>query len=229
MFLFKRTCLVLLALLFTMQLQAQDLDVQAGLGLHSQYVAQGRSLLPGGDLAQFDLLFEGQDIYAGLTHLDATDTGYSETQWLVGYAYSLGRLDLDLSLTHLQLRVPGADDTDNEIGAGLSYNLGDFTPFAVMTYSTGASAAFFDLGIAKDIDVGIGEISPYLMSGWNQGYIAGESEGLNHIQLGLDYSLSLSEMLDFTAYIAASQPLNQDAGDTTNHHYWGGVGISYSF
>lgn len=229
MFLFKRTFFVLLTLLFSAQLHAQDLDIQAGLGLHSQYVAQGRSLLARGDLGQFDLLLEGQDIFAGLTHLDATDTGYSETQWLVGFAQSLGRIDYELSLTHLQLRVPGADDTDNEIGAGLSYNLGEFTPFAVMTYSTGASAAFFDLGIAKDIDIGLGEISPYLMSGWNQGYIAGESEGLNHIQLGLDYSLSLSEMLEFTAYLATSQPLNQDSGDSTDSLFWGGVGVSYSF
>lgn len=211
------------------ELQAQDLDLLLGLGLHSQYVAQGRSLLQRGDLSQFDLLFEGQDLFTGLIHLDATRTGYSETQWLVGYAQSLGNIDWEVSLTHLQLRELGADDTDNEFGAGLSYNLGRFTPFAALTYSTGASAAWFDLGVAKEMEIGIGEISSYLMAGWNQGYIVGESEGLNHIQLGLDYSLSLSEVLEITAYLAASQPLNQDAGDSTDNLFWGGVGLSYSF
>jgi len=83
--------------------------------------------------------------------------------------------------------------------------------------------------VATPLDLGPGELSPYLMTGWNQGYIVGESVGINHIQLGLDYLLQLSDSLEFSAYIASSQPLDKETGDTTSGLLWGGVGISYSF
>lgn len=209
-------------------LQAQSIDVEVGLGFHDEYVAQGRSLLAQGGLVQFDLLLESGDLFGGLTILDADSTGYEETNWLLGLASSAGNFDFEITLTHLQFRDRGRD-SDNEIGASVSYNADVLIPFAVLTYSTDASATWIDLGVATAIDLGIGELSPYLMTGVNQGYIAGESEGINHLQLGLDYLLQLSDSLEFSAYIATSQALDKEPGDTTSDLFWGGVGVSYSF
>jgi len=209
--------------------QAQSIDTQVGLSFHDEYVAQGRSLLPRGGLVQFDLLAESGDLFGGLTILDADSASYEETNWLLGLARSAGNFEFEITLTHLQFREPGSKDSDNEIGAGISYSSDTLTPFAALTYSTSASATWIDLGVATAIDLGIGELSPYLMTGWNQGYIVGESEGINHIQLGLDYLLQLSDSLEFSAYIASSQPLDSKPGDSTSDLFWSGVGVSYSF
>ncbi len=208
----------------------QEPIVQAAVVYHSDYVSEGRSNLQQGGLGEVVLGLQTGILVLEAIQMDATRQSYSETILLAGLALSAGSFDTLVSLARILSREQGDTEGETELAVELVHTgLDVLVPFASYIYSDSASATWLELGLTTAFNLGDLELAPYVLSGWNQGYVAGESKGINHLQLGVDLLLPITDRIEFNGYLAHSRALNREPTDSTENLIWGGVGLTFSF
>ncbi len=232
----KRVFLLVVAISLQIQVshaQSRASGLDLGLGLNSTYITEGRDHLGGGAWGTAQLMYRGDYFSAGIWRGFAVDDPYGETDLILGFDYAIGGFDLATSYTHRMYDLFGRNDNDNELAVALDYRGMEYlVPGLSYTYSTDAEGGWLEFRLAGEFAsnaVQRLDLMPYALAGWNQGYVVGESTGLNHLQLGIEAQYHLFRNIQLTGYLAHTFPVNRRPQDTLADKSWAGVGVVFSF
>jgi hypothetical protein len=195
----------------------------------SKYISEGRDNLEDGGLVSVESVFSGYDFSLGFWYADSYDTSYNELNLFGAYAVEFYGVAAYAGYSYLNF--PDDDADDHEISAGLAYEAFPYLiPAVEWVYSTGADGSFVEISLASEIPAtDYLSFTPFALLGLNLGYVAGESEGLNNFQLGLDAELAVTENIALVGYAAHTWGLDKDPGDSLIDEFWGGAGLAFSF
>lgn len=189
-------------------------------GWDSHYVTEGRDNLSGEGLTSFTAELEAGRFLFGAWLTQNEDLDYDEQNYYAEFGFDLFGLDAYLGYNHLQLQSDGFDD--NEIGGGLSVPglPFDLVPAVDWYYSFDAGGSFAEFSVSRDFQPSDRtRISPALIFGVNDGYIADGHSGANHLALQLASDFALTDQVSLQASFARNFALNSDperfAGDDT--------------
>ncbi len=235
---FARTALMLLlCATFTMGWSVQ---VAADKGLkptfslastwESAYVTEGRDNLATGGI----LTIDGSVAYAGFTAGAWFALGdresYKELDLYVAFGTTKGPIECSVSWTHL--RFPDVDESDNEVGGGLSFaGLDHVTPGIDGRYSTGVKGGFVEVSLRGGMPVFQERLTlkPYVLKGLDFGYASDDHDGPNHLQLGLEFDLPVRGQVALTGSLSRSWAQEDVDRDGLGGVTWGTLGLSAEF
>lgn len=176
----------------------------------SSYVSEGRNNLDGGDLASGLVHMDIKALHLDIWYAEGYSSNYNEVNFSATLFNTVGSVSGYLSATHL--RFPQDKATDNEVAAGLSYEL----PVAVTVnadwvYSVEAGGSFIELSVGTALlEVNNFTLEPQVHLGLNAGYIPDGHNGLNNILLQLDGIFSFAGNYEFVAFVAYTQGVNRN-------------------
>jgi len=195
-------------------------DAAFTAGWDSIYLAEGRDDLGDGGLYYADFSGTVGPVALGTWFADGTDVDYNEWNIFgeVGAELADG-LEGYLGYTHLIFFDGGEKSDDNEVGAGLTYAIGEYLEVAAdYVYSFEASGSFVELAIASPYEVTEDfAIAPYAILGLDFGYRTDEYNGWNHFQLGIDAEYVIGERFaigGFAAYAFALEDIQKEEDDS---------------
>ncbi|NNC90834.1 MAG: hypothetical protein HKN82_20460 [Akkermansiaceae bacterium] len=213
---------------------ARPLDVNLTLGVDSRYVVEGRDALPG----------EGGIVYTNLVKHWHTDSGscfaellgaagweadYEEWNVAAGYEWEAGGLAFALAGTWLWFPEDGQDDVEAGISAEWIHDSG-FGIAGEAYWSFEAEGWFGEAGVFYECPLCDGvTVVPSLVLGVNQGFVADEHDGFNHVGAQLEGIWAVSEVLELTVYGACVAPLDEEAGESLRDLCWAGGSLVWSF
>lgn len=196
----------------------------------SKYVSQGRNNLETGGLSSFEASATLGNVTTAFWYGTGSETDYSEMS--LAFEYGLELLGKEAYVSYARIAFPEDDESDNEIGAGLSLDaIGSFTPALDYYHSTGAEGGFLELSLTSEKNYLNGDlvVESYLVEGVDFGYASAEHDGANHLALGVNMNLTLND--NFELFASAEQTFAQE--DITREGgedvAWMSVGISGSF
>lgn len=154
--------------------------------------------------------------------------------WLQ-YDYEIG--DFEISAAYNHLRFPEDGLHDNELGLGVSYNglPWELAVSALGYYSFEAEGSFFELGLTGGYEVAPRlALNPYLVFGLNNGYVVDGHNGANHVALGVEAVVELTEWLALVGHVSQSWAIGADPArysedDTLGDFFHGGISLQVSF
>ncbi len=195
----------------------------------SKYISEGRDNLEDGGLVSVESVFSAYNFSAGFWYADSYDTSYNELNLFGAYAVEFNGLTAYVGYTYLNFPDDNADD--HEISAGIGYEAFPYLmPAVEWVYSTEADGSFIEISLASEIAATDYLVfTPYALLGINAGYVAGEHEGLNNFQIGLDAEWALTENIALVGYIAQTWGIDEEPGDSLSDEFWGGAGLALSF
>jgi hypothetical protein len=189
-----------------------------GLGLHmhtdleSRYASEGRDSLDGDAIASGTFELSWDAISAGLWYGKSPDQSYDELQ--LSTAFTWGWKDLEYYVAYTHLRFPHEGGHDHELGAGVSWSgLPAGMTLSLHGYhSVEAAGSFVVSSLSREFDLYDRlQLTPAIVYGINQGYVADGHDGPNHVELRLAGTYSLSSALKLTAHLSYSFALDRDA------------------
>lgn len=198
-----------------------------GVLRESKYVSQGRDNLGDGGIYSFEAALEWRRLAAGAWFASADSTSYEELNLYVDYGVELGPLYSYVGYTRLEFLQE--DESDNEISAGVEISdAGYFIPALDYTYSTGADGGFVELSISTEIELSDGRLllRPYLMEGFDFGYISRAHDGPNNFQLGIDFTCKLTAALSMVGSVAHSWAHEDVRNDGRGDVSWLIIGVT---
>ncbi|MCL1038817.1 hypothetical protein L2750_16940 [Shewanella submarina] len=217
--------------------QAVPTDYEIITAWDSNYVQQGRDTLD--DTGRFWALlsanWQSVTLYSELVRGDSQD--YSEAKFGVEYGFDTPD-NIELSAGYHRIEFYGLERAhDNEVFADLAYTGWDWlTPSANYTYATENSGYFIELAVAHEWQLSEQWVLvPYLLQGFDYGYVTEEHDGNNHTQIGIEASWQWSDKLSATLHLHhafigtdirreyGGADLVPDGSDIT----WGGVLLTW--
>jgi len=203
----------------------------------SRYVTEGRDNLAGDGLTS---VFS--DISLGnFTFAPWLAYGYESeyTEYNLNFVYGLklmDQLEIYAGCHHLQTRLAGENDRDNEVSVDLVYM--PTTLFDILTngyYSFDARGSFWEFTLKREQmlnDQTVLTLRSVL--GANEGYVPNGHDGLNHVQLRLNLAYYPASRIEIVPYVAYNFAIDSEperfADDLTLHDFfWGGIGFVYHF
>lgn len=162
----------------------------------SRYVTEGRNNLKSGGIIWFTAnKAANQKVSATFAYGVGTSTAtdYDELNLILTYDDNIGSLNWYSNISVLMFFED--DDYDNEIGLGASYVVYDsIEVFTDLYYSTKASGYFFETGIRHQLALTENwQLSGYVLSGFDFGYISPIHDGHNHNAFGMSLDFEYSE------------------------------------
>lgn len=200
-------------------------------GWDSRYVLEGRNVLEKGGLGSVTFEWnryspDNQEIAITGWYAEGTDTAYSELNLGIGYAWHFSTVDIGVGYTWLDFVRD--DLTDREFSLDFSNTIfGDLEAGIALVYSTAADGSFIELEVVQTFERESFTWSPYLMLGINGGYVSGEHEGLNHLQMGVEFMAPLFSTIETGVYLAYTIGLKEEPGETLEDILWFGMNISW--
>ena len=193
--------------------------------LNSRYVSEGRDNLEDGGIASIAVDMDKPSHlpfmdtwYFSSWFAESMATPYTELNLSLGSSFSVGEVDGAIGYTWLDLRGP--DASDHEFDLQLGFGLFDqFDLSSGFVYSTEARGTFIELVASSDIVRERFVLTPYVLLGFNRGYIPEEPETFNNLQFGLSATTSLSQEMEASFYFAATTGLE--------NIFWTGVSLSF--
>ncbi len=196
----------------------------------SKYVTQGRDNLDDGGIFSFEGIAEWQGLIAGAWFATGDSTSYEELNLYVSYGMELGAVGAYAGYTRLEFAEDHAND--NEIIAGMEVNgIPYVIPALDYTYSTEADGGFLELSIRAEIALLNGQllIEPYILEGFDFGYVSRKHDGANNLQAGIDFAIELAKPVTLVGSVAhswAHENLRQEGlGDVS----WVTIGVMAEF
>ena len=196
----------------------------------SKYISEGRDNLEDGGLFSVEGSAELQGATLGVWFATGDRESYEELNVSIEYGFAAGPVDAYIGYTRLEFLED--DESDNEIGAGIAV---DGIPWVIpgldYTYSTEAEGGFLEISLRSEIALLEDRLTlePYLLEGFDFGYASEEHDGANHLQVGVDIALTLTDQVNLLGSVAHSwahkDVENEDLGD----EFWGAVGVSADF
>jgi len=214
-------------------LMGAETGAEITFAMDSRYVSEGRDNLESGGIVSADVSWSkemGKDgtLCLGAWYADAWDEPYSELNLSVGYTVDLDPVELGLSYTWLDFIEDDVDD--QELQLSLGFNVKDSVDMSIgMVYSEEADGTFLEVGIAREYAIKDGVVVvPFAILGINEGYVSDEHDGLNHLNVGLETSWNLSESVSLGAYMSYTMGLEEDADESLEDFFYGGLCLTFS-
>ncbi|MEZ5542515.1 MAG: hypothetical protein R3F42_10765 [Pseudomonadota bacterium] len=203
-------------------------------GWESRYFSEGRDVLDGDAWWSSSAEFDWQPVAAGILYGRAPGQAYDELQLTVALTRSLRAFEWYVAYTRLEF--PLADDSDNEVGAGLLWR---GLPLALefttdIYHSFAAAGQFAEFALRRGFAIAPAcVLSAAGTLGVNRGYVPDGHDGANHFALQLGVEYALTDALAVTAHAAYSWALARDAtlaGDAGLVDFFHGkLGLEWSF
>lgn len=196
----------------------------------SQYNSEGRNNLEDGGLVSIEGSMEVDALAFGIWYAAADSTSYNELNLSVAYALPLDSVDASIAFTRLEFI--NDDESDNEISAGVATELFYGLSAGVdVTYSTEAEGSFVEGWLGAGIDFLEGQLTvePYLLKAYDFGYATDAHDGANHLQLGCDLSLSVTDQLRVVGCLAQAWAQEDVDKDGLGDEFWGSFGFTAEF
>ncbi len=201
----------------------------------SRYVTEGRDNLDGDSLfgTTFELGYAG--FVVGAWYADSPESSYTELNLFAEYGFELGGFEFYAGYTHL--RFLDDNEFDNEVGAGVSYGElpGGIVPAIDWYYSFEAEGWFAEASLSRDFEIGESFVlSPAVVFGFNQGYIADGHDGANHVAVLLSAAYALTENIEIGGYVAYTwgidaDPVSSPDDELLEDFFYGGVALTLAF
>lgn len=201
----------------------------------SAYVSEGRDNLDGDDLFGTTLELGAYGFTGGLWYAHSPNAGYDEFNAFLEYGLEIGGFEVYGGYTYLNF--PEDDADDHEVGAGIAYGglpLG-ITPAVDWYYSFEAEGSFFEASLSSELEVTEWlAFEPFVVVGFNEGYIADGHDGTNHVAAGLVAAVDVTENIGLSGYVAYnwaidSDPANNPGDELLEDFLYGGVAITFAF
>lgn len=203
---------------------------------HNKYISEGKDELPGSGIwtAEFVINFEElhigdaslKDFYIGSWWAVGDSENYTETNLFIGKVFEWENFSLDLSYTWLNFS-PDDEDDHELVAAASSDCIPWLTPEIAYVYSTETDRGMLELGLSKDIEMESFSITPYTVTAIDFGYVTEEYDGLNHIEVGLEWSLPLNDVISLQGYashVFAQENLRREGYDNETS---AGIGLQF--
>lgn len=192
---------------------------------NSRYVSEGRDNLEDGGIASVAVDVDKPSPlpimdtwYFSSWFAESLATPYTELNLSLGSSFAIGEMDGAIGYTWLDFQGPHA--SDHEFDLQLGFGLFDqFDLSSAFIYSTEARGTFIELVASSDIVRERFVLTPYVLLGFNRGYIPEEPETFNNLQFGLSATTSLSQEMEASFYFAATTGLE--------NIFWTGVSVSF--
>lgn len=167
--------------------------------------------------------------------MSGPEQSYDELQ--LSTALSWDWKDLEWYVAYTHFRFPLEGNHDHEIGAGVSWSglPGEVALGLDGYYSFDAGGTFIETSLSREFDLSNRlQLTPALVFGMNQGYVADGHDGANHVELRLGGTYSLTDAISMTVHASYNFALDRDAarysGDALLKDFFHvGVGLTYEF
>ena len=200
----------------------------------SHYVSEGRDNLDGSSLWSTAVTWSWSGWSLGGWLAESSSADYEEYNLFLSYGQSIGSFDWYLGVQ--SVGVVSDDQTDREVGAGLAYTgFSHWVPSLDYVYSDDSGGSFLEASLRRDVSVTeVFSLSPYVMMGWNRGYVSAGHRGSNHVALGMEWAFSLNAHLSLGGHLTKNWGLNKrvtrwpdDAA--LKDFVYGGVSVLWEF
>lgn len=210
------------------------LEFEVAAGVDSRYVSEGRDNLAGeGGIGWLSAVGHvhtlGGAVFTEVFGIAAWEANYEEAGVTAGYEFERDSFSVGGAVTYLWF--PEDEEEDVELALFGEWTCGcGFGIASEIVWSTeaegwfGETALFYELSVTERF-----QLIPVIFVGINQGYVSDEHDGLNHLGVQLEGVVSLSDNLEFSAYAAAVEPLDEESGETLDDLFWVGGALSVSF
>lgn len=147
---------------------------------------------------------------------------WKDLEWYVAY-------------THLRFLQDGGHD--HEIGAGGSWSgfPGEVALGVDAYYSFDAEGAFIETSLSREFDLSASlKLTPAIVFGMNQGFVADGHDGANHVELRLGGTYFLTDAISVTVHASYNFAVNRDVARYSEDallrdFFHAGVGLAYGF
>ena len=211
--------------------ESHDNELVTSVFWDSKYVSEGRDNLEDGGLGSValdwtpSLELDGELTFAGW-YAEGTSVDYTELNLGVAYEWNLEEIGISAGYTWLDFAEDNESDSEFSLELGRTlYSDIDFQ--TAFIYSTEAGGTFIEVVLSKSFDQEKLSWSPYLLLGVNEGYVSDELKGVNHLQLGLEATVPLSDHLELGGYIAYTMDLKREPGQTLDDIFWLGMNLGW--
>lgn len=208
----------------------------AGVGFYataywdSTYVSQGREYLSDGTLLAGEAGTEWGGFCAYIWYAAGDTEDLEELDICLSYTHEFGGYEFTLDYTRLEYLSDDAGD--NWFSGGLAYSSFPWLiPKILVLHSTEADGQYAAAMLSSDLAL-FNErltVSPYVLEGFDFGFATAEYDGPNHLEIGLEAALTLTEMLEFGAHINHLWPHRDEKNEGLEQVTWGGANLTVSF
>jgi hypothetical protein len=186
-------------------------DFHLHTDMESRYASEGRDVLDGDSLATGTFEAAWNAVSLGMWYGKSPEQSYDELQLSTALSWEGGDLAWYFAYTHLRFPDDGAHD--HEIGAGVSWSGLPWELALALDayYSFDAEGSFIETSLRREFDVSDRlKLSPGIVFGINQGYVAEGHDGANHIELRLGGEYALTQSLAVTAHTSYNFGIDRD-------------------
>jgi hypothetical protein len=214
---------------------AEDWNFHFHTDFDSRYATEGRDSLDGDGLASATFEAAWNAFSAGVWYGGSPGQRYDELQ--ISAAANWEWKDLEGYFAYTHLRFPSDDAHDNEIGAGIVWS-GlplDLQWGADAYHSFDAEGVFIETYLGRELVISDRfRITPAIVFGVNQGYVADGHDGANHLAPRLDAEFSLTDSITLAAHASYSFGIDADAAshpgdDLLGDFFHAGFGLRWEF
>ncbi|TKB47937.1 hypothetical protein FCL40_14440 [Ferrimonas sediminicola] len=207
-------------------------EYEVDFGYDSKYISEGRDNLEKGGIFWLNgAAGFANGITLSAAYGYAADVDYDELNVGIEYGFEMGDFSLYGSYTRLEFFKD--DETDNELGAGLTYGgLAWFEPFVDYVYSSEAEGGFLEIGIRREFTINETlTFTPYVIAAFDYGYASPEHDGTNHSSYGATLAYRLNDTWTMNAIVEHQEGHKDVKLDVGHHtgHLWGGLHVTAGF
>ncbi len=216
------------------QPEEQILEGHAYTSLESRYLSEGRDALDGDSLWVNSVEMAYGKFFGGIWYGSSPDQDYDELQLSLGYAESIG--DLEIAVGYTRFEFPFESAHDNEAGTTLTWsNLPMGCALSADAYySFEADGYFVELALGHEFELSdsFSVVAAGFM-GINQGYVSDGHDGANNVGLRLEGTVALSGNWFFFSHMTYSWAIDANPaleGDAQLINFLhGGLGLMWEF
>ena len=214
---------------------SNEFNISAQAQWESRYVTEGRDNLGGAGIQTAAVNIEyglfGLYLWNGWGY----DSEYDELNVVPSLNYEKNNINIYLSYNNKQFFED--DESDHEIGSGISYNGLPYDIFVGIDwyYSFEANGSFYEFSLGSEIrPVQKLSLEPNFIFGINDDYISDGHNGANHISLQLNGKYEITKQFNIIGYFGYNIAIDTEpgsfAGDEQLKDFsWGGTGIEVTF
>jgi hypothetical protein len=204
--------------------------VESTVFWESHYVDSGRDDIEDSGIFSAEIVSSYEAWSVGTWLGIADRVHYQELNVFAAYGVQLAAVDLEFAYTHLEFDPDSGNDDELSIAAETEL-IGGWVIAGECVYSFEAVGSFLEVGFAYPLvyDDERLYLRPSLHAGFDYGYRSEAYDGLNHIQISIDFEYALTERYTLIAYVAHSYAQDDIEQEGLGDVSWGGIGLKVGF